>query len=227
MQPMNLVVSSTTALSLGLAALAQTAPPLPLSGVAPSPVTGLDYPNEFFPGATYDKAVPTPDSVLGFRLGDKAASAEQIKAVVEAIAAKSPRVKVFEYAKSHEGRPLHYIVVSSPETISKLGAVQADIARLADPRSVTAAEGDALAERLPLVAWMAYTIHGDEMSASDAAMSLLYHLAASTDAETTELLKNLVVIIDPLMNPDGKDRAVTLQAGRLSTQRRSLPVRCP
>jgi Zinc carboxypeptidase len=188
------------------------------SGAAAAAMPGLAYGAEFFPGATYDQAVPTPDSVLGYRLGDKAASPAEIEAVIKAIAAKSPRVKLFEYARSHEGRPLHYLVVSSPETIARLDTVKADVAKFADPRIVTTAQGDALAEKLPLVAWMAYCIHGDEMSSSDGALSVIYHLAASTDEDVKAMLGNLIIVIDPLMNPDGRDRSVTLIRQRRTTQ---------
>lgn len=185
---------------------------------APSPVAGLSYDVPFFPGAIYDANVPTPDAVLGYRLGDKAASPAEIEAYIKAVAAKSNRVKVVEYARSHEGRPLHYLVISSPETIATLDKVKSDIAKFADPRKVSASEGDALAEKLPLVAWMAYCIHGDEMSSSDGALSIIYHLAASKDADVASMLKNMIVIVDPLMNPDGRDRSVALIRQRRTSQ---------
>jgi hypothetical protein len=199
------------ALALAFALSAQAQP-------APSPLPGLTYDASFFPGATYDPNIPTPGSVLEYRLGDKAASPAEIEAVIKAIAEKSNRVKLVEYARTHEGRPLHYLVVSSPETIANLDAIKTDIAKFADPRSVSTSEGDTLAEKLPLVAWMAYSIHGDEMSGADGSLSILYHLAACTDAEVTTMLNNLIVIIDPLMNPDGRDRAVTLIRQRRTTQ---------
>ncbi len=190
-------------LSLALCSMdraeAQTSP-------RPSTMVGLTYDTPFFPGAKYDPAIPTPDSVLGFAVGFKPANHAQIEAVIKAIAAKSPRTKLFEYGKTHEGRTLYYLVISSESNIKKLDALKADMAKLADPRSVSAAEGDKLADSLPAVAWMAYVIHGDEMSGSDAALAVAHHIAASTGDDVKKLLENLVVIIDPLMNPDGRDR---------------------
>lgn len=194
--------------TLLLAALAPLAQAQDLSAPAPISPPTLAYDAPFFPGAHYDANVPTPDSVLGFRLGDKAASPEQIETVVRAIAAKSPRVKLVEYARTHEGRPLHYLIVTKPERLGKLDDLKADLAKLADPRTVSAAEGDRLAGVLPAVAWMAYVIHGDEMSGSDASLALLYHLAACTDDDVKGMLEELVVLIDPLMNPDGRERAI-------------------
>src|SRR5262245_58862446 len=86
---------------------------VPVPSTPPAPLQGLKYDAEFFSGAHHDDKVPTPDSVLGFRLGDKAASHAQVEAVIKAVAEKSPRVKLFEYAVSHEGRKLYYLAVSS------------------------------------------------------------------------------------------------------------------
>ncbi|CAG1006187.1 hypothetical protein PHYC_03298 [Phycisphaerales bacterium] len=193
-----------------LAALLAAATVSPAQNAAP-PVAlkGLTYDAPFFPGAKYNPAVPTPDSVLRFRLGDKAATHSQIEAVIKAIAAKSPRVRLFEYAKTHEGRTLYYLAVGSEKNIHRLDELKKDAAKLADPRLATVADTDALAQTMPAIAWMAYCIHGDEMSGSDASLALLYHLAAGTDKDVTDLLDNVLVLIDPLMNPDGRDRCIT------------------
>jgi hypothetical protein len=182
---------------------------VPVPATPAAPLQGLKYDAEFFPGAHHDDKVPTPDSVLGFRLGDKAASHAQVEAVIKAIAEKSPRVKLFEYATSHEGRKLYYLAVSSEENIKHLDQIKADAGKLADPRKVSQAEADKLVGSLPAIAWMAYVIHGNEMSGTDAALALLWHLASCTDDDVKQLLKDEVILIDPLMNPDGRDRCIT------------------
>ncbi len=184
----------------------------------PSPLPGLSYQAAFFPDAKYDPNVPTPDSVLGFPVGSKPATHAQIEAVFEAIAGNSARCKRVEYGKTHEGRTLYYLVIASTANINRLDSLKADLAKLADPRKVSKEQGDHLAATLPAVAWMAYVIHGDEMSGSDAAMAVAYHFAASVDAEVTNLLENLVIIIDPLMNPDGRDRFLAMQAQNRTVQ---------
>ncbi|MFH0981494.1 MAG: M14 family metallopeptidase [Planctomycetota bacterium] len=191
-----------------VAAAWSPAPPTAPPAAPGAELPGLKYDVPFFPGAQYDPAIPTPDSVLGFEVGSRPASHAQIEAVITALAAKSPRAKLFEYAKSHEGRALYYLVLSSEANLKGLEPIKADVGKLADPRSVSAEEGDRLAETLPAVAWMAYAIHGDEMSGSDAALALAYHLAASTDEAVRKMLDELVVIIDPLMNPDGRERCL-------------------
>lgn len=176
----------------------------------PTPLKGLSYDVDFFQGAGHNPEIPTPDSILGFRVGDKAATHGQVEAVIKAIAAKaSTRVKLFEYATSHEGKKLYYLAISSPTNIARLDQIKADAAKLGDPRGIAPADTDRIAGSIPAIAWMAYVIHGDEMSGTDAALAMIYHLAAGTDEEVRNLLDNVVVLVDPLMNPDGRDRCIT------------------
>jgi hypothetical protein len=174
-------------------------------------VSGISYDAVFFPSdkdGSMAHAVPNPDTVLGFRLGDKPATHAQIEAVVKSIAANSPRTKLVPYAVTHEGRTLYYLVISSEENIRNLDKILEDRALFADPRKADAATGDRLAATLPAVAWMAYSIHGDEMSGADASLAYAYHLAATSDADTVKMLSEVIVVIDPLMNPDGRDRCL-------------------
>jgi len=184
----------------------------------PSPLAGLDYKDEFFPGAKYDSNVPTPSSVLGFPVGSKPVNKGQIEAVIKAIASKSPRCKLFEYGKTHEGRTLYYLVIGSESNIRRLDSLKADYGKLSDPRKVSKEAGDKLASDLPALAWMAYCIHGDEMSGSDASLAVAHHLAACTDSSVTKMLDDMVVIIDPLMNPDGRDRYLSMLAQNRTIQ---------
>jgi hypothetical protein len=209
-------VVARAALALAVSAagcLAQDIPP-----PQPTSLLGLDYTEPFFPGAHHDSKVPTPSATLGFPVGSKPATHAQIEAVIKAIANASPRCKLFEYGKTHEGRTLYYLVIASEANIQRLDALKADYARLADPREVSKDEGNRLASNLPALAWMAYVIHGDEMSGSDASLAVAHHLASSTDDDVKQLLDNEIVIIDPLMNPDGRDRYLTMLAQNRTVQ---------
>lgn len=178
------------------------------SSPPPEPLDGLEYSKEYFPDAHYDPSVPTPDSLLGFPVGRRTASPEQIEICLRAWEESSPRTRLFEYARTHEGRPLYYMIVSSPVNLNKLDEIQAGYGRLADPRGLSQQEGKRLLESLPAVAWFAYSIHGNETSGADAALAVLYHLTASTDPEVSALLDEIIVIIDPMMNPDGRARFI-------------------
>ena len=166
------------------------------------------YTIPFFPGANYDPGVPTPASVYGSRAGDRLAHHDEIVACFEAWAAASDRVVLRRHGQTHEGRDLVHALVTSPANHARLDEILADHAKLDDPRPHDAAALDALVEELPAVAWMGYSIHGDEVSGCDAAIALGYHLAASTDAEVTQLLDEVLVVIDPNLNPDGRERIV-------------------
>ncbi len=166
----------------------------------------------FFPGGAYDAAVPTPESVLGFEVGARPARAAEVLRYFEAVARATPRVVVTEYARSHEGRPLVYALVSSEENMGRREETRAAMARLADPRGLSAADERAIVERSPAVVWLAYAIHGDELSSTDAAIQVLYQLAAGTDTLTARLRNDLVVAIDPMENPDGRERYLAMLA---------------
>lgn len=177
----------------------------PVSAQDPPGLAGLNYDVPFFPGARYDAAVPTPEKLLGFPAGQRTATPAQIAAAVEAWSA-SPRTKLFEYARSWENRPLYYLAISSPANIARLEEIRGGMEKLADPRGLSVADGDRLVKELPAVAWLAYSIHGNETSGADAALALIYHLVASTDAEVLAMLDQMVILVDPLMNPDGRHR---------------------
>ncbi len=175
----------------------------------PLPLTVMEelaYDEPFVLGAQYDAAVPSPENLLGFPLGQRFASPTEIERCLRAWCDTSPRLLLVEYARSHENRPLYYLVISSPENLARRKQIQADLARLADPRGLSDAEAEQLLARLPGVAWFAYSIHGNETSGADAALAVIYHLAAAGNPEVADLLTNLVVIVDPMMNPDGRHR---------------------
>jgi hypothetical protein len=154
----------------------------------------------------YDPAIPTPESILGFPVGQRTATPEQIIDAVRAWSDASERAIMVEYARSHEDRPLVYLMISTPENLARADEIRADLARLADPEGLSAAEAEAIIERTPAVAWMAYSIHGNETSGADGALASIYHLVASTDEDVQALLDKTIVLIDPAMNPDGRAR---------------------
>ena len=177
-----------------------------------SPVADLTYDDAFFPGSNYDPGIPTARSILGFRVGDRAATHAEIIRTLTTWADASDRAQLFQYATTHEGRALYYLVISSSKNMRNLSAIQSDWAKLADPRTLKPGQGDRLVESLPAVAWLAYSIHGDETSGADASLAVAYQLIASTDDATQSMLDHLVVIIDPMMNPDGCDRFLHMVA---------------
>jgi len=195
-----------------LVAPAAAEPPVAGGGLAPDAELRYDAP--FFPGADHDPAIPTPEELLGFPIGARATTPEEISRCLEAWARTSPRALLLELARSWEGRPLHYLVIAAPAQLERLGEIRDGWGRVADPRGVAAGEAERLAATLPAVAWLGYSIHGDETSGADAALALAHHLAADRGAETAALLDELVVIVQPTMNPDGRARFLKQLAER-------------
>ncbi|MGA3189217.1 MAG: M14 family metallopeptidase [Bryobacteraceae bacterium] len=165
---------------------------------------------EYWPGATYDPAVPTHKKVLGYDPGDHVSSHAQIMQYMDALASAYPnRMKVWEYAKTWEGRKLVYAAIGSEANIKRLPQIQADIKRLADPRKTSDADAKRIMANLPAIVWLAYGVHGNEISSPDAALMTAYHLLASrNDKIVDDIMAKTVVMIVPLQNPDGRERFV-------------------
>ena len=154
----------------------------------------------------YIDLVDHPNEFLDFDYATRVASPEQITSALQSWANQSDRLKVIEYARSHENRPLHAVFISSPENLKNLNSIKDKISQLADARNTNDRKAKTLINELPAVAWMAYSIHGNETSGADAALGVIYHLIASKDDDILELLDDMVIIVDPLMNPDGRAR---------------------
>lgn len=154
----------------------------------------------------YDANITHPDQILGFPVGQRMASPAQITQAIETWATQSRRIKVVEYARTHENRPLFAVYISSAENLANLEQMQSDITALSDPRETSSAKAKRIIKALPATAWMAYSIHGNETSGADAALAAIYHLSASKDPKIEALLNDMIVVIDPMMNPDGRDR---------------------
>lgn len=153
---------------------------------------------QFPPGpGPYDPDVPTPAALRGFETGEGFSTYRDVERVVEGIAAASDRVRLEDYGASAEGRPLRLAWVSAPANLARLDALKA--------ANRAALDGAAPPER-PIFVWLSFGVHGDEASSPEAALELLYHLAASRDPEVIGWLERAVVAIDPLLNPDGHER---------------------
>jgi len=155
-----------------------------------------------FLGGEFDPAIPTATQTLGHAPGANITSPEEMMTYLRALAEAAPdRMKIVKYGETWEGRPLHYVILTSPENMAKIDEIQADLATIAAGRS-----GNGMA--LP-VTWLTYSVHGNEISSTDAALTMAYHLlAAKGDTRTDQIMSESIVIIDPLQNPDGRARFV-------------------
>lgn len=156
-----------------------------------------------FVEAEFDPAIPTLTDVIGHKPGERITNPAETVEYLKALAKAAPdRVKMIEYATSWQGRPLNYLVLTSPENMARLDAIQADMANIAAGRP---SNGSALP-----VTWLAYSVHGNEIASTDAAIMMAYHLlAASNDPRVRQIMSDTIVVLDPIQNPDGRARFVS------------------
>jgi len=170
-------------------------------------VSGSESERPFVEKADFDAAIPSPEKVIGHRIGEKAVRYDVLVRYLEALAQSSQRVRLTSYGQSHKGRRLYYLTITSTDNHERLAEIKANNSKLSDPRTLSGhEEAERILETMPAVAWLGYSIHGDELSSTDAAIYVAYHLAAGKDKATRNLLDKVVIHIDPLINPDGRER---------------------
>jgi hypothetical protein len=150
----------------------------------------------------------SPEAFLGYTLGTKYTPHFKIVNYMYHVAAQVPSmVKIEKYGETNEGRPLLLLYIANAENLTKLEEIRRNNLRLAN----SAADKMAANENAPVIVWLSYNVHGNETSSSEAAMLTLYELVNPANATSREWLKNTVVILDPCINPDGRDRYVNWQ----------------
>lgn len=159
----------------------------------------LDY---YLPTAKYDPAIPTPEQFLGFQIGEWHLSHDQLLAYYRALDAASPIISLHEYGRSHENRPLIYLVITSEKNHTNLQSIQNEHVALCDPARSSKLD----VSKMPIVIYQGFSIHGNEQSGANAAPLVAYRLAAAQDEETRRLLDEAVILFDPCFNPDGMQR---------------------
>lgn len=165
---------------------------------------------EYLPGAKYDPAVPTLKQVVGHDWGEQITLHHEMEQYVKALEQSSGgRLKAFKYGQTWEGKSLYYLMIGSAANIARLDTIKTGIKRLADPRKLSTADAEGLIGSLPSIVWLICGVHGNEISSVDAGLLAAYHLIASqNDPVATAAMANSLVIIDPMQNPDGRDRFI-------------------
>ena len=176
-------------LTCGPALLAQTA-----NSEAPRPLT------YYLPDLAYDESIPTPESFLGWQIGDWHLSHDLQQAYMRVLAASSDRVELVEIGRTYEDRPLLNLIFTSPENHGRLEEL-----RQAHLEWSSGAGGTEISD-VPAVLYQGFSIHGNEPSGGNAAPLVAYYLAAAPLSEVAEVLENNIVVFDPAYNPDGLNR---------------------
>ncbi|WP_422756474.1 M14 family zinc carboxypeptidase [Micromonospora sp. WMMD708] len=155
-------------------------------------------------------SVPSPESFLGFPLGtgqERVVTNEEVRGYLDAVDTASKRVVTGVMGTSVLGQPLPYAIVSNERNVrpAVLKGIAEDVRSLRDPRTVNQQQAGEIAGAAPAIVWVTANVHGGEKSGTDAALKTLYELAAGLSCEVQQRNDNLVTIIVPTQNPDGRD----------------------
>ncbi|MET0242611.1 MAG: M14 family metallopeptidase [Flavitalea sp.] len=147
----------------------------------------------------------SPEEFLGYKLGARYTPHSNIVAYFRHVAANLPnQIKLEQYGLTNERRPLMLAFIASAENFPKLESIRQNNLRLAG-QGEDKQPGD---ENAPAIVWLSYNVHGNETNSSESSMMMLYELANPKNPKVKDWLKNTVIVIDPCINPDGRDRYV-------------------
>ncbi|MDP3436528.1 MAG: M14 family zinc carboxypeptidase, partial [Bacteroidales bacterium] len=148
---------------------------------------------------TLNPAVPSPKEFLGFEVGEHHISHDLLISYMRALSKSSDRIIAQEIGTTYEGRPLIFLIITSPENQKNLDKIKERQLMLTDPsRSSSLPFKD-----MPIVMWFGYSVHGNEASGVNASMAVAYYLAAAQGAQVDKILEQSVIIIQPAKIPDG------------------------
>lgn len=150
-----------------------------------------------------DESVPYPGEYTSHIFGHWHFSHDQLANYMKALSEISNRVKMVQYGKTFEGRPLFYLIITDGDKIKNI-----DIYKEQHKNWLTA-DDEVYNKSHPAIIWLGYSVHGNESSGGNAAMLTAYYLAAAKNKEVKNILQSSIIILDPCLNPDGFNRAAS------------------
>jgi hypothetical protein len=174
---------------------------------------------------------PSPRAFFGRIMGAPGELVDSAKTYTycRALAAASPRVRVFTIGKSEEGRDILLVAIADEKGIASLDLLKSATAALADPRKTDSAAAENLVATSRPIYYFNAGLHSDETGSTESVLELAYRLAVSDQPMIRRIRENLVVLINPVSNPDGRDNQVQWFYRYLKgkTDRASLPRQAP
>ena len=155
-------------------------------------------PNYFYPNkGNFDASIPTPEQFLGYAIGEQHTRHDRIVAYLKELDRLSDKVSFEIIGETFERRAQVVAIFSSPENHKNIEQIR--LQHLSNQLNGSN-------NKVPLVIHLAYNVHGNEPSSSEAALLTAYYLTASQSEQTKEWLNNMIITLDPVINPDGRDR---------------------
>jgi Zinc carboxypeptidase len=217
-----------------VSAAAAQSPDIPEPGSMEAIAAATTDPHYISPWVSFipqSSTVPSPEKFLGRIMGapGELLGTEKTYAYARALAAASPRVRVFTIGRSEEGRDIIMIAIADEAGIRDLDRLKAATSALADPRRTDAAAAEKLIAASRPVYYFNAALHSDETGSTEAMVELAYRLAVSEQPMIQRIREQLVVLINPISNPDGRDKMVDWFYRYLKgkTDRSTLPRQSP
>lgn len=148
---------------------------------------------------TYNAAIPTPESVLGYVPGEWHVSHDKLSEYMRTLAAASDRITIENRGSTYEGRPILLLTITAPSNHNRIENIRTEHLKLVEGGSASTAQ-------MPIVVYQGLSIHGNESSGANAGLVAAYYLAAAQSSKIDAMLSNTVILLDPSLNPDGLQR---------------------
>jgi hypothetical protein len=161
----------------------------------------------YFSDKKLNPAIPSPESFFGFRIGHSLVRYDKVVEYFKLLADKSERASVEIFGKSYEGREQIALIISSPQNQQNLENIRTEHLKLIDPAATVNINDQ------KTIVYLGYNVHGGEIAGTDASVVAAYYLVASEEEDIVNRLKETVVLVEPSLNPDGRDRAATFING--------------
>ncbi|WP_299016593.1 M14 metallopeptidase family protein [uncultured Polaribacter sp.] len=156
--------------------------------------------NYYLPdNVTYNQQIPTPESVIGHQVGEWHITHDKLVEYMKAVAKSSDRITIENRGKTYEDRPLLLLTITATENHKNLESIRQKHIEATNNAGVSVTDN-------PIVVYQGFSIHGNEASGANAALALVYYLAAAEGNQINMLLKNTIILLDPSLNPDGLQR---------------------
>jgi hypothetical protein len=171
--------------------------------------------------------VPTPLEANGYIAGaaERLTYPEAVAEYMRAVAAASPRVRVFSMGQSEEGREMILVAVADEQTLERLDRYRDMLARLGDPRLTSEEDAARLIPEAKPIYWATGAIHSPETGSPEMLMELVYRLAVGESDHIRAIRDNVIVLITPVVEVDGRAKVVDLHMGPRKDPRGSYPTR--
>ncbi len=172
-----------------------------------------------------DPKVPTPEKILGYIAGTpfKLTHASNVHKYFRALGAATPRVKIFNIGSSEEGREMIVACISDEANLAKLDRHKQLMSKLADPRVTPPAEAAAIMKEVVPMYWLTGSLHSTETGSPEMLMELAYRLAVEDSEFIQTIRKNMIVMITPVTDVDGRERMVDLYNWKRAHEKQAAP----